>query len=146
MISRLLDFELVETKAAVPSRLLPSVASDEAGTCGVEFVNEANVAHVLAAMPGEDILERTAAEFSLLSDPTRLRILYALSFHELCVCDLSRVLGRSMPATSQQLQRLKREGAVKCRVQGKLAYYRIESPTLERAVSEAFSRHKERPR
>lgn len=109
-------------------------------------MNEENVAHVLAAMPDEDTLDRTAAEFSLLADPTRLRILYALSFHELCVCDLSRVLGRSMPATSQQLQRLRREGAVKCRMQGKLAYYRLESPTLERAVREAFARHKERPR
>ncbi len=141
----MLVFELVETKSADRARL-SSVASDDAGTCGVQFVNEENVAHVLAAMPDEDTLERTAAEFSLLADPTRLRILYALSFHELCVCDLSRVLGRSMPATSQQLQRLRREGVVKCRMQGKLAYYRLESPTLERAVREAFARHKERPR
>jgi len=141
----LLVFELVETKAADRVRP-PTDTSDQAGTCGVEFVNEENVAQVLAAMPDEDTLDRTAAEFSLLADPTRLRILYALSFHELCVCDLSRVLGRSMPATSQQLQRLRREGAVKCRMQGKLAYYRLESPTLERAVREAFARHKERPR
>lgn len=140
----MLVFELVETNRADRARL-PS-ASDEADTCGVEFVNEENVVHVLAAMPDEDILERTAAEFALLADPTRLRILYALSFHELCVCDLSRVLGRSMPATSQQLQRLRREGVVKCRMQGKLAYYRLESPTLERAVCEAFARHQERSR
>ena len=134
----------METNRADRARL-PS-ASDEADTCGVEFVNEENVAHVLTAMPDEDTLERTAAEFALLADPTRLRILYALSFHELCVCDLSRVLGRSMPATSQQLQRLRREGVVKCRMQGKLAYYRLESPTLERAVCEAFARHQERSR
>ena len=75
-----------------------------------------------------------------------LCLISALSFHELCVCDLSRVLGRSMPATSQQLQRLRREGVVKCRMQGKLAYYRLESPTLERAVCEAFARHQERSR
>lgn len=135
----------METKSARHA-LLPSAVPDAAGTCGVEFVNEENVTRVLAAMPNEEILERTAAEFSLLSDPTRLRILYALSFHELCVCDLSRVLGRSMPATSQQLQRLRREGVVKCRMQGKLAYYRLENPTLERAVREAFARHKERAR
>jgi len=141
----LLVFELVETKSADRARL-PSDTSVEADTCGVEFVNEENVAHVLAAMPDEDTLDRTASEFSLLADPTRLRILYALSFHELCVCDLARVLGRSMPATSQQLQRLRREGVVKCRMQGKLAYYRLESPTLERAVCEAFARHQERSR
>lgn len=141
----MLVFELVETKSADRARL-PSDTSVEADTCGVEFVNEENVAHVLAAMPDEDTLDRTASEFSLLAHPTRLRILYALSFHELCVCDLARVLGRSMPATSQQLQRLRREGAVKCRMQGKLAYYRLENPTLERAVREAFARHKERPR
>ena len=141
----MLVFELVETKSA-DRACPPSDTSVEADTCGVEFVNEENVAQVLAAMPDEDTLERSAAEFSLLADPTRLRILYALSFHELCVCDLSRVLGRSMPATSQQLQRLRREGVVKCRMQGKLAYYRLESPTLERAVCEAFARHQERSR
>ena len=141
----MLVFELVETTLAYRPRL-SSDASDAAGTCGVEFVNEENVTEVLAAMPDEDVLERTAAEFSLLSEPTRLRILYALSFHELCVCDLSRVLGRSMPATSQQLQRLRREGVVRCRMQGKLAYYRLENPTVERAVREAFARQKERAR
>lgn len=125
---------------------LQSAAVGHAGTCGVAFVNEENVAAVLAAMPEEDVLERTSAEFSLLSDPTRLRILYALSCRELCVCDLSRVLGRSMPATSQQLQRLRREGVVRCRMQGKLAYYRLEHPVIERAVRDAFARHKERVR
>ncbi len=72
----MLVFELVETKSADRARL-PSDTSVEADTCGVEFVNEENVAHVLAAMPDEDTLDRTASEFSLLADPTRLRILYA---------------------------------------------------------------------
>jgi DNA-binding transcriptional ArsR family regulator len=116
---------------------------DDGGVCGVEFVNEQNVADVLSAMPDEEVLQRSAAEFSLLADPTRLRILYALSIHELCVCDLSRVLNRSMPATSQQLQRLRREGVVKYRMAGKLAYYRLESATLRRLVRDAFRRHGE---
>lgn len=79
----------------------------------MEYVDEARVSRVETAMPADAVLERTAEEFSLLSDPTRLRILYALSLQELCVCDLARILRRSMPATSQQLQRLRREGVVK---------------------------------
>ncbi len=111
------------------------------GECQVDYVDEARVAQVEAAMPTDAVLERTAEEFSLLSDPTRLRILFALSLHELCVCDLARILKRSMPATSQQLQRLRREGAVKYRMEGKLAYYRLEGATLRRLVRDAFKRH-----
>lgn len=51
-----------------------------------------------------------------------------------------------MPATSQLLQRLRREGVVNCRMHGNLTYYRLVNATLERAVREAFARHKERAR
>jgi DNA-binding transcriptional ArsR family regulator len=51
--------------------------------------------------------------------------LEALRDDELCVCDLSKVLGVSMPATSQALRDLRDLRAVDFRVAGKLAYYRL---------------------
>jgi ArsR family transcriptional regulator len=100
----------------------------------------AHVAEVRAAMPGDQAFEQAAEEFSALSDPTRLRILFALSQRELCVCDLAQLLGRSMPATSQQLQRLRRMGLVRFRMSGKLAIYRLESPLARLMVRDALER------
>ncbi|MBI3206452.1 MAG: winged helix-turn-helix transcriptional regulator [Myxococcales bacterium] len=110
------------------------------GECQVYCVDGAHVAEVQSAMPGEEAFEQVAEEFSALSDPTRLKILFALSERELCVCDLAQLLGRSMPATSQQLQRLRRMGLVRFRMSGKLAIYRLESPLARLLVREALER------
>ena len=114
-----------------------------AGDCETYFVDEANVAVVQEAMPTEAVFERAAEEFSALSDPTRLKILFALAQRQLCVCDLARLIDRSMPATSQQLQRLRRMGLVRYTMSGKLAYYRLASPLGRRLVSAALKRSAE---
>ena len=116
------------------------------GECQTYYVDEANVASVIAAMPEDDVFEVVADEFSALADETRLKILFALSHKELCVCDLARLLGRSMPATSQQLQRLRRDGLVRFKMSGKLAYYRLASSTARRLVREALKRTAESPK
>lgn len=108
------------------------------GECEVVYVDERKVAAVRAAAPGDDAIERIAERFSALSDPTRVRILHALCRAELCVCDLSKVAGRSMPATSQQLQLLRRLGLVKFRMDGKLAYYSLAEDWVRSALDEAF--------
>jgi ArsR family transcriptional regulator, lead/cadmium/zinc/bismuth-responsive transcriptional repressor len=110
------------------------------GECQTYCVDEANVIAVQKAMPSDAAFGQVAEEFSALSDPTRLKILFALSQKELCVCDLARLVGRSMPATSQQLQRLRMMGLVRFRMAGKLAYYRLESPTARKLVREALKR------
>jgi DNA-binding transcriptional ArsR family regulator len=97
------------------------------GVCQTRYVDEVRVAAAEAALPSADVIERAADGFGALADPTRLRLLYALARTELCVCDLSRILGRSMGATSHQLQTLRRMGLVTYRMEGKLAYYRLTS-------------------
>lgn len=91
-------------------------------------------------MPDVDIIDHVADSFGALSDPTRVRILYALSKHELCVCDLSRILSRSMPATSHALQQLRRMRLVKYRMEGKLAYYSLRAPWLREVLAAAIER------
>jgi len=100
-------------------------APDDEGNCAVSYVDVRKVAAVRKAAPPDDDVTRVAERFSALSDPTRVRLLDALSRAELCVCDLSKIAGRSMPATSQQLQLLRRLGLVKFRMDGKLAYYSV---------------------
>lgn len=63
--------------------------------------------------------------FKVFSDPTRLRILGALTRGELCVCDIGAVLGASQSAVSHQLALLRSAGLVAFRREGKTLYYRL---------------------
>ncbi len=114
--------------------------SSPKGICKTLYIDEEKVSAVTAAMPPEGTIERIAEAFSILSDPTRVRLLYALSLKELCVCDLAKILGRSMGATSHQLQLLRRSQLVKYRMEGKLAYYSLHNEWVRQLISDAIRR------
>ena len=84
------------------------------------------VERLQATLPAPPMLQEMAHLFSLLGDPTRLRMLSALSRgDELCVCDVANVAGLSMSATSHQLKKLRDSGIVSCRSDGRMAYYKL---------------------
>ncbi|MEL7563470.1 MAG: metalloregulator ArsR/SmtB family transcription factor [Dehalobacterium sp.] len=64
--------------------------------------------------------------FKALGDPTRIKILYALSQEELCVCDLVEVLEMTQSAVSHQLRALRNLRLVKYRKEGKMVYYSLD--------------------
>lgn len=64
--------------------------------------------------------------FKTLGDPTRIRIVDALSKSEFCVCDLAEILGLSQSATSHQLRVLRNSKLVKFRREGKMVYYTLD--------------------
>lgn len=67
-----------------------------------------------------------AERFKLLSDPSRLRIVYALvEGGELCVSDLAGLVEVSESATSHQLRQLRLAGLVRARKHGREVFYRI---------------------
>ncbi len=95
-------------------------------SCNVPCHKVDLVERLRADMPPDDLLQQLASLFGLLADPTRLRIIGALSSgEELCVCDVANVLGLSMSATSHQLRKLRDAGVVTFRNDGRMAYYRI---------------------
>ena len=63
------------------------------------------------------------ALFKALSDPSRVRIISALSQTELCVFDLAATLGMSQSAVSHQLRSLRELHLVRYRKQGRHVYY-----------------------
>lgn len=87
--------------------------------------------HVVAVRRNQlthDKAARTAALFSVLSDPTRLQVLYALlnaPTGELCVCDLATGLGRDDTTISHQLRVLRHQQVVAVRKVGRIVYYRL---------------------
>ena len=75
--------------------------------CSIALIDEAKVAAARDAMPPDEILVQLAEIFRVLGDPTRVRILQALSLEELCVCDMASLLGTTKSAVSHQLRLLR---------------------------------------
>jgi DNA-binding transcriptional ArsR family regulator len=71
-------------------------------------------------------LQSVADIFKLLADPTRVRILDALSHGERCVCDLASLVGISESATSHQLRLLRTARLVRARRDGRQAFYALD--------------------
>lgn len=70
--------------------------------------------------------EQLAARAAALGDPTRLAIADAVGrAGELCVCDLSWVVDRSENLVSHHLRRLRVEGLVQSRRDGKMVLYAL---------------------
>ncbi|PIE97351.1 MAG: transcriptional regulator [Treponema sp.] len=68
-------------------------------------------------------LNRMAQIFKLFGDPSRLKIINALKNNELCVHEITALMGMSQPAVSQQLRQLKQVRVVASRREGKRIYY-----------------------
>ena len=71
-------------------------------------------------------VEALADTFRVLGDPTRVRILDALSAGELCVCDIASLVGISESAVSHQLRLLRGMRLVRPRRAGRLVYYSVD--------------------
>jgi DNA-binding transcriptional ArsR family regulator len=97
----------------------------------ITYVQPQAVETATHGMPDETVLEELAETFATLSDPNRLRILYALSRSELCVCDLSAALGISESNCSHQLKRLKLLRLVRSRRAGKHIYYSLDDHHID---------------
>jgi len=85
----------------------------------------------------------TAAEglarfFKALGDETRIKIIYSLAQEELCVCDVSQILGTSVAAVSHHLRLLKNMGLAKSRKQGKMVFYSLVDPCIKIIINTAL--------
>lgn len=100
-------------------------AKSEDVVCEVLCVNMKIVKEIAARMASEDAITVMAETFRLLGDPTRLRVVQALSHGELCVCDLAAMLGVGRTAVSNHLRLLRGMRLVSYRREGKLVYYTL---------------------
>ena len=98
--------------------------------CEVDLIHPEAVRRVRDALPEERVTRWAAETFGVLADPTRARIIYALSIEELCVCDVAAVAGLSVSAASHQLKRLRDRGLVAYRKQGRMAFYSLSDDRL----------------
>lgn len=91
-----------------------------------------------AELAVDEMMERATAAASFLkalSHEGRLMILCHLSSGEKSVTELERLLDSRQAAVSQQLARLRLEGLVACRREGKAIYYSIQDPKVSRTIA-----------
>jgi DNA-binding transcriptional ArsR family regulator len=88
-----------------------------------------------------------AQVFKLLSDETRLRILFYLAQNnELHVTDLCNRLGQSQPAVSHHLALLRVSGLIESRREGKHNFYSVRTEHFGELLVNLFSASGEMPR
>jgi DNA-binding transcriptional ArsR family regulator len=94
--------------------------------CTINEINPEAVAFVQQRALSGETIERVSRLFSALSDPTRLKILHALTVtEELCVCDLAALAELSVSAVSHQLRLLRDRDLVRARRDGRMVYYSL---------------------
>lgn len=103
--------------------------------CDFLFVHEDVVKEVHEQMPSDEKLYDLAELFKVFGDSTRIRILYSLHERELCVCDISNLLGLSQTAVSHQLRILKINKLVRARRSGKIVFYSLDDDHVHKIIS-----------
>ena len=94
--------------------------------CDVSHLDANHAAAREAQLLSSATVEEIAATFSVLGDPTRIRILDALSAGELCVCDIAALAGISESAVSHQLRLLRGMRLVRPRRAGRQVFYSLD--------------------
>ena len=114
---------------------MPTAKIITSPVCNVTCFEQEKVARIKAELAKEDqLLPQLAELYKLLGNVTRLKILLSLAHGELCVCDVSHVLGLTVAATSHQLKLLRSQGWLTMRNDGKMVYYRVHSEGMLRAL------------
>lgn len=108
------------------------MSEHEAARGDADLLDAEAVQRVREHQLSEQLTAQVAEIFKALADPTRVRILHALSHAELCVGDLAAVLEMSESAVSHQLRLLRSLRVVRARRDGKQVYYALDDEHVTR--------------
>jgi DNA-binding transcriptional ArsR family regulator len=97
----------------------------DAPNCDTHLVHLDNVRSTQTKILPTDKAQQIAEVFAMLADPNRLRLLSALAFQELCVCDLAAIAKMKESAVCHQLRLFKAMRLVKYRREGRNVYYSL---------------------
>jgi ArsR family transcriptional regulator, lead/cadmium/zinc/bismuth-responsive transcriptional repressor len=95
-------------------------------------------------MESREVIDKLSRTFGVFSDPTRTRIIFALSRAELCVDEISIILNMSHSAISHQLRALKDLDLVTCRKDGRRSYFSLNDQHIENLFKEGLEHVLER--
>ena len=130
-------------RTAAPSAA-PAAPADE--TCELKHASPDAVRDVRQTLIGDRAAAALAATFSVLGDPTRVRLLDALARRELCVCELAELIGSSDSAVSHQLRLLRSLRLVRSRRSGRMIFYRLDDDHIRLLLDQSRRHIEESPR
>lgn len=93
---------------------------------------------VRQAQPSDADLGALSDLFKIFGDLTRIRILFALSSSELCVCAICELLDKEQSAVSHQLKVLKNANLITNRREGKTVFYRLADEHVRTIIGQGF--------
>ena len=105
---------------------------------GVKHDHQALLELVRRESPDMDMLCDLADLFKVFGDTTRMRILYALSESEMCVCAIAEYLAMTQSAVSHQLRALRQSRLVRYRREGKNVFYSLDDEHVRQVMETAL--------
>lgn len=93
--------------------------------CEIKSIRTDIVDDIAHKMKDDDIIQKTCNLFKILGDANRVKIILALQYSELCVCELSLLLDMSQSSISHQLRHLRNSNIVKFRKENKQISYSL---------------------
>ncbi|MFP7171806.1 metalloregulator ArsR/SmtB family transcription factor [Terribacillus sp. 7520-G] len=107
-------------------------------TCEVYCYDKQKVSRIQEDLKTVDILH-AAQMLKAIADENRAKITYILGQDdELCVCDIANVLGITVANASHHLRTLHKQGIVKYRKEGKLAFYSLDDDHIKQIMDIAL--------
>jgi DNA-binding transcriptional ArsR family regulator len=119
-----------------PDSQISSALNDD--TCDVFHGSTEQMRAVRQALIPPEAAGALAETFRALGDPTRVRILDALSRAELCVCDIATLLSLGESAVSHQLRLLRSLRLVRTRRAGRMVFYALDDAHILRLFAEGL--------
>jgi DNA-binding transcriptional ArsR family regulator len=111
--------------------------------CACRCIHPEKIAIAARDALSDEENRQMAELFKALADPTRLRILKALTGQEMCVCDLAQLAGVSESAISHQLRLLRQLNLVGNRRSGPILYYRLADDHVRELMEMALAHVRE---
>ncbi len=110
-------------------------------TCIRQFANKEQIKDCKEKIKACDSsFKELSNVLNLAGNEVRLKILYLLEEEkELCPCDLSDILGMSIPAISQHLRKLKDGNVIEFRKDGQTIYYSVKANHMK--ILKPFFKH-----
>lgn len=106
------------------------------GFCIDKSVDREKVDRIKSGLLSDQATNLLAETFKVLSDPTRVKIVFALLHGELCVCEIVEITGVSQSAISHQLRKLRDLRIVKYRKSSKMVFYSLDDDHIVGLISE----------
>mgnify|MGYP001366050028 CR=1 FL=1 len=106
--------------------------------CSCNVVHTEVVKEVSDKMPDDTVVYELSDFFKVLCDSTRMKIMWALDMHEMCVCDLAEILKMTKSAISHQLKVLRQAKLVRFRRDGKNVFYSLADDHVKDIIEKAL--------